>query len=64
VPHRDPASAIIERYDAPGAAFVRHAEIARWLREHGWMVIDEVAASIRSAQSSGSCTPFSLRGFE
>jgi hypothetical protein len=44
VPHWDPSSAVIERYDAPTPAFLRHAEVARRLRENGWMVIDHVAA--------------------
>ena len=44
VPHWDPASAVIERYDAPTPALLRHAEVARRLRENGWLVIDHVAA--------------------
>jgi hypothetical protein len=44
VPHWDPSSAVIERYDAPTPALLRHAEVARRLRENGWMVIDHVAA--------------------
>jgi hypothetical protein len=43
VPHWDPSSAVIERYDAPTPALLRHAEVARRLRENGWMVIDHVA---------------------
>jgi hypothetical protein len=44
VPHWDPSSAVIERYDAPTPALLRHAEVARRLRESGWTVIDHVAA--------------------
>jgi hypothetical protein len=44
VPHWDPSSAVIERYDAPTPALLRHAEVAQCLREHGWTVIDRVAA--------------------
>jgi hypothetical protein len=35
---------VIEHYDSPTPALLRHAEIARSLREDGWMVIDHVAA--------------------
>lgn len=44
VPHWDPSSAVIERFDEPMAALLRQAEVADWLRENGWMVIDNVAA--------------------
>jgi hypothetical protein len=44
VPHWDPSSAVIERYDAPTPALLRHAEVARRLRESGWTVIDHVTA--------------------
>jgi hypothetical protein len=43
VPHWDPSSAAIERYDARPLALLRHAEVTRRLRENGWMVIDHVA---------------------
>jgi hypothetical protein len=50
VPHWDPSSAVIERYDAATPALLRHAEVARLLREDGWMVIDLVATdSIQTA---------------
>jgi hypothetical protein len=39
VPHWDLSSAIIERYDRPGDALWRHAEIARCFREAGWTLI-------------------------
>ena len=65
VPHWDPASAIIECYDAPAKALVRHTEIAKWLRANGWVVIDEIVAKgIGAAPSSGNPSPFSLRGFD
>lgn len=44
LPHWDPSSAVIERFDAPTPALLRHAEVARRLREDGWMVIDHVTA--------------------
>jgi hypothetical protein len=44
VPHWDPSTAVIERFDTPTPALLRHAEVARRLRENGWMVIDHVAA--------------------
>jgi hypothetical protein len=44
VPHWDPSLSVIEHYDSPTPALLRHAEIARSLREDGWMVIDHVAA--------------------
>jgi hypothetical protein len=41
---------VIERFDAPMPALMRHGEVAKRLREHGWTVIDRVgAATIRSA---------------
>ena len=43
VPHWDPSSAVIERFDTPARAFLCHAEIAHRLRDIGWMVIDHVA---------------------
>ena len=36
VPHWNPAAAVIERFDAPMAALLRHAEVARHLRADGW----------------------------
>jgi len=42
VPHWDPSSAVIECFEAPTPAFLRHAEIAKNLREIGWQVIDRV----------------------
>ena len=43
VPHWDPAAAVIERFSAPTAALLRHAEVASLFREQGWMVIEHVA---------------------
>ncbi len=39
VPHWDVAAAIVERYDRPGTALRRHAEIAHSLRQSGWTVV-------------------------
>jgi hypothetical protein len=44
VPHWDPSAAVIECFDTPTPALLRHAEVASRLRESGWMVIDHVAA--------------------
>jgi hypothetical protein len=44
LPHWDPAAAVIERFDAPMPALLRHAEIANRLRESGGMVTDHVDA--------------------
>jgi hypothetical protein len=49
LPHWDPSAAIIERFDAPTPARFRHAEVARRLRENGWMVIDYVVADTNHA---------------
>jgi hypothetical protein len=37
VPHWNVAASTIERYDAAYRAFERHAELARRLREAGWL---------------------------
>jgi len=42
VPHWDPSAAVIERFRTPMLAVERHADIARRLRENGWIVIDHV----------------------
>lgn len=42
VPHWDPSSAVIEGFDAPTPALLRHAQVASRLRDNGWMVIDHV----------------------
>jgi hypothetical protein len=50
LPHWDPSSAVIEQFDAQTPALLRHAEVARRLRENGWMVIDHVdAGSVHGA---------------
>ena len=43
VPHADPALAVLERFDEVMPALLRQAQIARLLRENGWIVIDQVA---------------------
>jgi hypothetical protein len=40
VPHWDPSSAVIERFRKATPALVRHTEVARRLRENGWIVVD------------------------
>ena len=42
VPHWDPSATVIERFQTPMLAVERHADIARRLRENGWIVIDHV----------------------
>lgn len=37
VPHWDRSASVIERFDAAHDAFLRHAEVARQLRETGWV---------------------------
>jgi len=37
VPHWDVSASAIERFDASYRAFERHAEVARQLREAGWV---------------------------
>jgi hypothetical protein len=44
VPHSDPAAAVIEPFDTPTPALLRHAEVARHLRADGWTVIEHGAA--------------------
>ena len=46
VPHWNVSSAVIEHYDTPAAALLRHAEIARRLRDHGWMLADHAATAL------------------
>jgi hypothetical protein len=38
VPHWDAVAAVVERIDAPRQALLRHAELAAYLRENGWML--------------------------
>ena len=45
LPHWNPSSAVIERFDASLPALLRHAQLACRFREAGWMVIDHVAAA-------------------
>jgi hypothetical protein len=44
VPHWDVESAIVEQFDGPTAAMLRHAEIARALRESKWVLTDHLPA--------------------
>lgn len=37
VPHWDRSASVIERFDAVHQAFLRHAEMARQLRDTGWV---------------------------
>jgi len=40
VPHWNVSAAVVETVETPGRALLRHAEIARHLRETGWLVVD------------------------
>lgn len=42
VPHWNPSSAVIERFESAALAVLRHAALARRLRDNGWIVIDHV----------------------
>jgi hypothetical protein len=49
VPHWDVSSSLIEHFDAPADALLRHAEIARRLRERGWVMTDYVSGDHTAA---------------
>jgi hypothetical protein len=49
LPHWNPSATVIEHFDAPLPAMMRHAQLARDLREAGWMVTDHVAARVHAA---------------
>jgi hypothetical protein len=40
VPHWDVLSSVVEHFEAPSVALLRHAEIARRLRASGWVLTD------------------------
>jgi hypothetical protein len=42
VPHWDASLALVEPFESPVDALHRHAEVARRLREIGWVVADHV----------------------
>ena len=43
VPHSDVSSSMVQHFDAPAGALLRHAQIARQLRDSGWVLVDRVA---------------------
>ena len=45
LPHWNPSAAVIEHFDAPLPAMMRHAQLARDLCDAGWTVTDHVAAA-------------------
>jgi hypothetical protein len=45
VPHWDVSSSVVEHFEATAPALLRHAQIARTLRETGWILTDHVYAS-------------------
>ena len=42
VPDWDASSSLVERFNAPTDAFLRHAEIARRLRDDGWVLTEHM----------------------
>jgi hypothetical protein len=44
VPHWDVSASIVQHFDAPQGALLRHADIARQLREGGWTIVDRGSA--------------------
>jgi hypothetical protein len=42
VPHWDPSATVIEHFEAPMLAVRRHADVAKRLRENGWIVIERI----------------------
>ena len=45
VPHWDVSSSVAEHFDGAAVALLRHAEIARHLRESGWVLTNRVASA-------------------
>ena len=45
VPHWNVASAVVERFDAPALAWLRHAELSQCLRENGWVLTKHVSVA-------------------
>jgi len=43
VPHWNVSAAVVETLETPGRALQRHAEIAKRLREGGWLVAQRTA---------------------
>lgn len=44
MPHWKMSSAVIEHFETPRSAMLRHAEVAGRLRERGWILTDHVRA--------------------
>jgi hypothetical protein len=49
VPHWDVSSSLVQHFTAPAGALLRHAQIARELRDRGWALVDRVASDRRAA---------------
>jgi hypothetical protein len=49
VPHWNPSAAVIERFETPTSALLRHAEVAHHLRQGGWLVVDRVIGRVHAA---------------
>jgi hypothetical protein len=41
VPHWDVASSVVERYEGAAGALRRHAEVASYFRQAGWLLLRE-----------------------
>ena len=39
VPHWDDSSSVVETFDRPASALRRHAEISKYFRQAGWMLV-------------------------
>ena len=49
VPHWDVSSSVVEHFEGPSVALLRHAEIARRLRAGGWVLTDRGPTVRRAA---------------
>lgn len=56
VPHWNVSASVIERFDAGYQAFERHAEVARHLREAGWVALRSAAVVLFALTAVGCAT--------
>lgn len=52
VPHWDVSSSIVERYERAAGALRRHAEVASYFRQAGWILLRESAEARAGAPAS------------
>jgi hypothetical protein len=55
MPHWHPSSAVIERFESATLALLRHAALAKRLRNKGWIVIDRVVRRGLHATAQSGC---------